>query len=563
MEALLFITLIVITLLMILIRDGFTAKKKEKLFVNSLYEQYGHAPEKKYTPERFERINGYFEKHRQEKEIDDITWNDLNLDEIFKRIDCCYSSSGEEYLYATLRNMHRDQEELDHLEEVVDYFDANPQVRVKVQYLLSQLGHTGKYSLYEYIDNLDYLGERSNVRHIIKDLLFIPLIVLLPFYFQTAICGLILLIIINILTYFKEKNEIDPYVISFAYIIRLLVICEKLLQINVPVCSKEWELIRCDCTHVKKLRKGSWLLMASRSSITGGNPLDIIMDYLRMGLHLDLIQFNRMLRLLRNHESDVDGLITQVGYLDTAIAIGSFRRSLPGYCVPKLYDTSVFQLTDAYHPLLEHAVRNSITAEKGVLLTGSNASGKSTFLKTVAVNAVLAQTIHTCTAAEYSAPFYDIYTSMALRDDMQNGESYYIVEIKALKRILDAAGKSDRAVLCLVDEVLRGTNTVERIAASTQILRSLSGKNILCFAATHDIELTELLKDVFDNYHFEEEIIDDDIVFPYKLLVGKATTRNAIKLLELMGYDDKVIQKAMSQAAYFTENGVWSVGGKE
>ena len=146
---------------------------------------------------------------------------------------------------------------------------------------------------------------------------------------------------------------------------------------------------------------------------------------------------------------------------------------------------------------------------------------------------------------------------MALRDDMGSGESYYIVEIKALKRILDAAAQRKGRILCFVDEVLRGTNTVERIAASTQILKSLGSPGILCFAATHDIELTELLQKDFDNYHFEEEVREGDIFFNYRLKEGKATTRNAIRLLELMGYDQAVIQRASAQAEHFVASGVW------
>lgn len=213
--------------------------------------------------------------------------------------------------------------------------------------------------------------------------------------------------------------------------------------------------------------------------------------------------------------------------------------------------------------MLSKPVKNGIATKRGVLLTGSNASGKSTFLKTVALNAILAQTIHTCTADRYRAPFYHVYSSMTLRDDLESGESYYIVEIKALKRILDAASAREGQILCFVDEVLRGTNTVERIAASTQILKSLGrverghSMGILCFAATHDIELTELLQDDFNNYHFEEDVRDGDVFFNYMLKEGKATTRNAIKLLELMGYDKEVVKKAADQAEHFTRFGVW------
>ena len=131
------------------------------------------------------------------------------------------------------------------------------------------------------------------------------------------------------------------------------------------------------------------------------------------------------------------------------------------------------------------------------------------------------------------------------------------MEIRSLKRILDVAQTGTDPVICFVDEVLRGTNTVERIAAATQILIHLAEKGALGFAATHDIEMTELLKQYYDNYHFEEVIRDGDIIFPYQLLSGKASTRNAIRLLKMMGYDEEIIRKASGQAENFLKTGKW------
>ncbi len=292
---------------------------------------------------------------------------------------------------------------------------------------------------------------------------------------------------------------------------------------------------------------------------SGGNILEAILDYIRMIFHVDLLKFNHMLKHLRKHIEDVDALIGTVGFLETSIAIGIFRTSLKeGYCLPEFGDEGRLTMEAGYHPLISGPVKNGIDAERGVLLTGSNASGKSTFLKTAAVNAVFAQTIHTCTADRFRTAFWQVYSSMALRDDLGAGESYYMVEIKALKRILDAAGKGTK-VLCFVDEVLRGTNTVERIAASTQILKSLRGSEILCFAATHDIELTRLLEEEYDNYHFSEVVRDGDVMFDYKLQSGSATTRNAIRLLELMGYAPEIIERAYRQAESFMETGEWKM----
>ncbi len=107
--------------------------------------------------------------------------------------------------------------------------------------------------------------------------------------------------------------------------------------------------------------------------------------------------------------------------------------------------------------------------ERNTLVTGSNASGKSTFLKALAVNAILAQTIGVCFAQEFRFGRARVMSSMAVRDSVRGGESYFVAEIRSLKRILDAAeGKTP--VLAFVDEILRGTNTIERIAASAAVL---------------------------------------------------------------------------------------------
>ena len=149
---------------------------------------------------------------------------------------------------------------------------------------------------------------------------------------------------------------------------------------------------------------------------------------------------------------------------------------------------------------------------------------------------------------------------MALRDDIRTGESYFIVEIRSLKRILEAASDdSGIPVLCCVDEVLRGTNTIERISASAQILLQLSSLPIQVFAATHDIELTGLLKEMYENYHFSETIKCDDVTFSYQLQEGPADTRNAIRLLRTLGYDDAIADQAEERAVRFTKTGHWEL----
>ena len=484
------------------------------------------------------------------------------MDEVFCRIDRTLSAAGEEYLYFTLRNIFCGKERLDHLEEVTGWFLEQDDTRIRVQLLLKKLGHLGKYSLYDYLDNLDYLGERNNRKILLLNLLYLLFASLLFVQPAVGILGIVVCMLGHILTYFREKKVIEPYITSFAYVLRMIDVCEELGRQKIPVYKKELEDLNEALKSLRELKRGSFWVMAGNQGKIGGNPLDIIADYLRMILHLDIWQFNLMLRKLRLKTNEVNRLLGITGYLDMAISVGGFRRSLEGYCIPQLEENTnkvYLHMEGGWHPLLTHPVKNSIRADRGVLLTGSNASGKSTFLKMVAVNAVLAQTIHTCTAESYHAPVFRIFSSMALRDSIQNGESYYIVEIRSLKRILDAAQTETAPVLSFVDEVLRGTNTVERIAAATQILIHLSESGVLCFTATHDIEMTELLKDCYDNYHFEEVIRDGDISFPYELLPGRAGTRNAIRLLALMGYDKEITERAATQAEDFIQTGKWSV----
>ena len=562
MEFVVFAGVLLLLFIFMIVQELIQTKNQEKLFKKYLRENYGKEPPKEYSLERFARLGSYLERHKEEKQLDDITWNDLGMDEVFRRIDRTYSAAGEEYLYYTLRNISCGREALEHLEEVVNWLQEQENIKVRIQLLMKRLGHLGKYSLYDYLDNLDYLGERSNRKIVLGNLLYLPFLLLLFVQPAMGTIGIVLCMLWHIMTYFREKKVIEPYIISFAYVLRLIDVCEELEKQKIPVYRRELDELREALKSLRELRRGAYWVMAGNQGKSGGNPLDILADYLRMILHLDIWQFNLMLRKLRLKTNEVDRLLGITGYLDMAISVGGFRRSLEGYCIPQLEENAnkvYLHMEGGWHPLLTHPVKNSIRADRGVLLTGSNASGKSTFLKMVAVNAVLAQTIHTCTAESYHAPVFRIFSSMALRDSIQNGESYYIVEIRSLKRILDAAQTETAPVLSFVDEVLRGTNTVERIAAATQILIHLSESGVLCFTATHDIEMTELLKDCYDNYHFEEVIRDGDISFPYELLPGRAGTRNAIRLLALMGYDKEITERAAAQAEDFIQTGKWSV----
>lgn len=568
MEYLVFVLVIFAFIIIIMLKGLWDENTRKVKFACWLHEHYGELPKREeYRPEDFERISHYYKAHQNDFSIDDITWNDLNMDNIFCQMNYTYSAAGEEYLYHMLRTPMQNNSEMEQLEKQIQFFMENEEERVKYQTYFASLGKTGKYSIYDYLNYLDTLGVRNNTMHYLGDLLIAGSLL---FMFLSTSLGVVLLIasmIFNITSYFRYKKDIEPYITSFAYILRLLKSSAEIEKIHVDVFADELKVLSGERKKLGKFKAGSYILMSGERMNASSNPLEIVMDYLRMTFHLDLIKFNNMLSEVRQNIESIDMQLTISGYMEAVIAIGAYRTARKSYCVPDLTCMDSLSIENMYHPLIANPVKNSISAEKGVLLTGSNASGKSTFLKTVALNAILAQTIHTCTADSYKGGIYRIFSSMSLRDDLSGGDSYFIVEIKSLKRILNATTEEGNKVLCFVDEVLRGTNTVERIAASTQILKSLAFRNLssqgfasantICFAATHDIELTHLLEKDYDNYHFEEEIIDGDVVFNYKLMDGRATTRNAIKLLSVIGYDETIIKEAEDLAESFLKSGKW------
>lgn len=563
MEGLIFVCLILFAIVLIMWREYVGNRQFLKNKLAQIYAGYGSLPERIYGAEELARISMYYQKHQGEDQIDDITWNDLNLDAVYQRLNTCLSSAGDEYLYYRLRTPAKDENELLQMEKRIRFFMEQEEERHRLQKICFQLGRTGKHSIYEYLDHLDLLGERKSDKYFLWDFLILVSIGIMFLSLPVGLVCLFGVLCHNLIGYFKEFRQVEPYITSFAYVRRLLLGTEELGKADSSEIAEEVAEVREIYHKLRGFLKSSYLITAAGQG--NGNPLEVIFDYLRMMFYLDLIRFNKALHDLRRYMGEVDRLITVVGQLECAVAVSSYRRSLgENWCEPKLCEEAgkalFLRAKGLYHPLLQDAVANDLYAKKGVLLTGSNASGKSTFLRAVAVNALLAQTVHTCAAASYEAPFYRIYSSMSLRDDLAGGDSYYMVEIKSIKRILDQAGQREgRPVLCFVDEVLRGTNTVERIAASTQIMKKLAVGHALCFAATHDIELTKLLRREYNNYHFEERIEEDDIFFPYLLMEGPASTRNAIALLRMLQYDEGITDEAEAMAERFLREGNWQI----
>ena len=535
------------------LRDRVVARRR---LIKKLNNEYGKEPQRNYKTKDREHINGFYKNHREGFQIDDTTWNDLSMDSVFDRMDYCLSAAGEEYLYYMLRTP-KQSDDFEDLEKKISLFNKDADLRLKVQLIFSEIGNISKFSIYDYIDHLKNVGNAGNTKHYVMLVLLILSVVYSFFNFSVGFAAFLIVMVAQIIMYFRIKGDIDPYLTTYGYIMRVVKSIDSFGGITEEELSgdiKELKEISREFASFKAF--SSILLSPTRMSGTG-NPLDILLDYLRMVTHADIIKFNQMYKQIMEKRDQLDKILEITGKIEASISIACFRASFDGSFVIPEFGGDTFDGKELQHPLIENAVPNDIVSERGVLITGSNASGKSTFLKTCAINAIFAQSIHTVLGKSYRAPLYRIYSSMALKDDIFEGDSYYIVEIKSIKRILDAAMAQGCQVLCFVDEVLRGTNTVERIAASTQILKELSREKVQCFAATHDIELTSLLKEEYDIYHFEGDVTDNDVKFDYVIKSGPATTRNAIRLLGVLGYEKELVENAQKMADGFLEKGSW------
>lgn len=532
-------------------------KRRKLALKQRLKNTWGQIPDREYAYEDFHHISQFF--RQREKEgffIDDITWNDLDMDRIFMLLNQTFSAVGSDCLYDILRNPVFEEKELKYRERLMQFFTKHQEIREQVQIILASIRKSGSNSIYENIHmttEVNIKGKKVQIGFCSAFFLSLLVFILAP---NLGVFLFLLVCVVNIVAYMSQKQEVDAYLSSFKNVLQLLEAYKKLEKLKIPELETAMERGIPAQKKLAGFQKRSSLVI-DRSS-TGGGLEGMLMDYIRMLTHLDLIKFQDMMKCMKENQKELEELIYTLGYIDSMISIASFRETLPYYSCPELKENekAYMDVENLYHPLIENPVANSISAKGGVLVTGSNASGKSTFLKNIAINTIFAQTIHTCTATSYCAPYFQVMTSMALRDDLGSGESYYIVEIRSLKRILDAA-KSGKNLLCIIDEVLRGTNTIERIGASSQILAHICGENVLPFAATHDIELSYMLQAYYQNYHFEEEIREKDVIFNYLLKKGRVTTRNAIRLLKMIGYDRNLIVEAEKAVQEFEASGTW------
>ena len=241
--------------------------------------------------------------------------------------------------------------------------------------------------------------------------------------------------------------------------------------------------------------------------------------------------------------------LAEIEALTSLACFAKETRSGGQTCYPTPVSEPKLELKAGWHPLIapHHAVPNDVhlsDAARMWLITGSNMAGKSTLLRMTGVNLLLAQMGTVACAEELGFKPQQLITDLCVRDDLAKEESYFLAEVRQLRRLLTApAGKGN--VLGLIDEPFRGTNSEEQAAASLALVQHLLRGRDFCLLATHERRLTSLANGApAVNYHFREDLDSEGLTFDYHLHPGPAPTRNALRVLGVEAYPQALLDQA-------------------
>lgn len=484
------------------------------------------------------------------RSLSEAECGDLNLDDFFEFSDRCVTPVGEMLLFSKLR--HRGRDKMFRVrEQMAERLGSGGSFRKDVESALSGLAGNKGSSTRHLLDMKVSLSRYHGflfVLPVVETAFIIILCILTPP--AAGIIAGVILAIVNTAIHYRNKTYVESY-------LRPLVQLGKIREAAVRLSSLDPESgfgdIRTPAAEVSVLSR--------KIGIFGMNAVmesDIMMvfntflELLKTILLIEPIYTYLILKDIDDISANARTLMEYIGEWDISYSTASLRSwmesegmkwSKPVFTGSKGY----FKGEGLRHPLISDCVANDIKIDKPVIITGSNMSGKSSFLKTIGINIIASDAIGTCFADSLELPDCRIHTMLSASDDIKEGKSYYYAEAGRIKEILDRCIDHKEGVTetVLIDEIFKGTNTVERIAIADAVIRYLSKlPGTYAVVSTHDIELARSFKGVLDTYHFSEDIHEGILRFNYKLTPGVEYTRNAISILRIIGYPAEITEAA-------------------
>lgn len=496
-----------------------------------------------------DRVRRYADRLRDAgalEPIDERTVDDLDLDTIFTRIDGTESTVGQQCLYARLIDSRTSPLARARLDGAATRLARDAALQARVAGTLRGLVDSRAGMLPEMF--LGAMPARP-VYWPVFPLLTLAAVVSIAAiaWYPRALFAVMVIGILNAVLKAVHKESITGMAAALHMVPSLLRAGRAFEAIDCEEFATEQGVLR---EHLPALRSvgvsTAWL------SLEPGQANELISslyEYVNLALGLDLLAFAICIKALLDHRAELRAVFEAVGSFDVALSVARWRASLESWCKPVFTEPAKrICVRRLVHPLLDEPVANDLDVDgAGVLITGSNMSGKTTFVRAVGVNVVLAQALDTALAESYEAPELVVRASIGRNDDLQSGKSYYLAEVESIGRLVAAAG-GDRQQLFLIDEIFRGTNTTERVAAGRAVLAWLTRGNDIVLVATHDLELLDLLDGQYQPFHFREQVVGDELLFDYTMRAGLSSTRNAIALLRLMRFPQALVDDATATA---------------
>jgi DNA mismatch repair ATPase MutS len=515
---------------------------KKKKIVERLAKSFGLIKDDEYY---FELIEKYF-KNKDNTDsfqvLSDKTCNDLDFEELFMFLDRTNSKVGQQYLYNKLRNIPSDSGGLELREKIIKRFTEDSEFRIDIQRQLDKLNK----------DDANYISTLFQDEHtkppkwffVIQILSFTSFlsIILLPFNPQ-MIFVLLGVFIINLGIHYWNKRNLYEYVGAIPQLLRLNGLALKLHRET--IFNQLNPKLKDSIKIINQVRnRMSFFQLETKFQSNFEVLFWLLLELFKTLFILEPLFLFGVLKRLDTKREQIEDVYCFVGEIDSLLSIASLRYGLDKFCLPTISRTNI-SMTKIYHPLIHDCVTNNIDIlDNSILLTGSNMSGKTSFIRAVGINMITGLTINTCFADSIAIPRFRIYSAIRISDDLMNDKSYYFEEVLTIKEMIERSSNGKQN-LFLLDELFKGTNTIERIAAGKAVLSTLAKNNNIVLVSTHDIELTEMLDEEYELYHFSEIVNDKNVDFDYKLKEGKLKNRNAIRILKINNYPDDLINEAI------------------
>ena len=484
-----------------------------------------------------------------DSQVDGQTWHDLDLYRVFDQLNYTQSSIGAEALYQKMRLIKFQPEAS--LQELEDFFDHHPDLRLKVQVVMNQLGKKNHNMARSIVANPGKQDSKIYLSlYIFLACLPVFSLFFLPFFKIQAMMVLVASATFNIIfssiRNWSNKMRLD----RVSYLVRIFASTEKLSHLAIP----KQEALKQAVQPFKKTKVISGILQ----SPTGSSDMEIILIYLNFLFLIPQIAQVYIYQQVRIHQKEAQEAINLLGELEVAISLLRHKRDVELVCHPYFKKEGGIKGKGIYHPLLTDPIANDVRFEKNMVISGDNASGKSTYLKMVAINCILAQGLGFAYGESLELSYGHVMTSMDVSDDIEVGDSYFITESKTILRMIESLEKSGFHYF-FIDELFKGTNTIERIGSGLGIVRWLSRHDCLYMISSHDIELVAASGAVNDNYHFDSRYVDGEIVFDYQIKQGAAVTKNAVNTLKSLHFPSEITQTSQELIRQYEETGKWSL----